>query len=284
MSRERLTEFKVMCERHDLEVPEIVTQSLDLIDTVQLFAATPERKVLDMSADEAREYVTEISIRDHVTKTDLYRGLDSGVVKFKDQIWAEIRENIRPDLDRIVTELQPRFAEAAAPIIEGATRHGFTYATTSDQLVRAGDLNAVELWRTVGQSWAAIRPLARWRARLSELFEVSPTTQEALRFGDHRGGVGNWSVCFAAGESWSLTSGYHIEDTPSLAGLDWFALAAGGGLRLNTPSEVREKLVKRARKQQIQLVDQTQLDDPSSQPSYAPAVGSLQRFPSIKGH
>jgi hypothetical protein len=54
----------------------------------------------------------------------------------------------------------------------------------------------------------------------------------------------NFSVCFAAGDNWSLTDGYVT--SPYATHLDWLAIAARG-LRLNTPSEVAAKITARER-------------------------------------
>lgn len=246
MSLFKLIEFQVMCQRQGIEVPEVVTRARAMIEALNLSIEAPKRRVLDMSVDDAREYAAELSIRKHATASGREVGLEPGIKAAQDQVWNEMREEIAPELERIVAEvLRPRFDEVAAPIVAGARDFGFTYATTSDELVRRGTHEATDMWRQVGEAWKPLYVIARFRTKISELLEVSPSPRELrVLSGAVDDGITNWSVCFAAGDNWSLRTGYHVEDKPVLSGLDWLAMARDG-LRLNTPMEVRQKLAER---------------------------------------
>ncbi|WP_136024251.1 hypothetical protein [Microbacterium sp. K27] len=60
------------------------------------------------------------------------------------------------------------------------------------------------------------------------------------------------SVAFAAESNWHTDGTYYV-DRRIGGSIDWFAIAAGG-LRLNTPSEVDEKLAERERHLNSQAV------------------------------
>jgi hypothetical protein len=93
---------------------------------------------------------------------------------------------------------------------------------------------------------AALEPIAGLWRLISEVFDVAPT-RATLGLQEHNSSFSvNFSVCFAAGENWSLADEY----TTSRYGnrVDWLAIAATG-MRLNTPSEVADKIEKRERQQ-----------------------------------
>ncbi len=260
MSEMKLIQFKAVCEHNGVKVPDLVTRALATIDAARAVTREPEVRVLDLTPAQVRDYVKDVSLRTHTDGVGKSRGYSSGLRQLEEHLWAEVRELIQPDLERIVTSQRKAFDRVVAPIVTGVRRHGFTYSTTSDDVVLAGDPKGMIAWRDSREAWPAVRTIARFRATISELFEVSPTWKEAQAFGASASGARNWSVCFAAGDHWSLGDGYHIEDKPSLAGLDWFAIAQGG-LRLNTPSEVRRKIVERAEKQGKFLDEPDQLED-----------------------
>ena len=52
----------------------------------------------------------------------------------------------------------------------------------------------------------------------------------------------DYSAAFAADNNWSLDGGFYIDNNRA-GHLNWLSLA-GGGLRLNSPDEVRAKIIK----------------------------------------
>jgi hypothetical protein len=140
------------------------------------------------------------------------------------------------------------FDERAEPIVVAAQRYGFTLATTSDAVINLADEGAIAAWRDLRKAWAGIEPIVKLRRLMSEVFDVAPTRElvknSTLRFD---AGVSlNFSVCFAAADNWNLEDGFVTDD--SRYQLDWLQLAVGG-LRLNSPAEVAEKIAERSREQ-----------------------------------
>lgn len=249
MSYMKLVEFKVLCESNGIRVPDIVTRGIEAIDSARSYTERRQVRVLDLSAEQMRSFVRDESIRAHSDDGSVSsRGYRPGFDRVSEQAWAEVREQIGPALDKLVVGQRKKFERIVAPIVEGAQKYGFKYRTTSDEVVRAGDPKGMLAWRDVGYAWASVKPIAQFRVKLSQIFDVSPTWGEARDLGSIDPGSRNWSVCFAAGDEWSMTDGYHIEDQPSVTGLDWFAIAQGG-LRLNTPTEVRAKIAERAKRE-----------------------------------
>lgn len=238
-----LSPFAAACEALEVEPPAILPRALAMFALAEEHRSDPSGPLLTLTDDELRERITAIAIRDHDNDgRGSTRGMQPGIDAVTDQLAREVREAILPELDRVVSDLQERFAELAAPLVHAATVYGFTADTTSDYVIRLADEGAANAWRAVPAAWQRIQPIVNFRVSLSRLFDVSPTADEI-------GGPGiamNYTVCFAAADNWSDDRGYFIDQSAGEAQLDWLALAAGG-LRLNTPTEVRQKLEDRAR-------------------------------------
>ncbi len=110
-------------------------------------------------------------------------------------------------------------------------------------MIDLADEGASAAWRSARSAWHAIAPIVSIRIAMSSTFDVSPTRAEARAAAfprTLRDSETNYSICFAESDNWSLERGYYVEGK-TVGHLDWFVLAAGG-LRLNTPDEVRAKL------------------------------------------
>lgn len=253
-----LIKFKVHCELAGVNVPPPIERGLDLVD---LARAAPNKKaggLLDLTDGEVDDRVVALAIRGHSgisfgSSPSHVNGLATGVEAFEEDLLAEVVEATLPHLDQIIVDLRPRFEEAAAPLVIGARDFGFTWETTSDQVIRRRDPAAAAAWADIPGSYAAMSPFERLRVNISRLFEVSPTRPEMLKAqglhftdGDP---LQDYSVCFA-GDVWNINGHHYItakrNKGQSLGQINWLALAAGG-LRLNTPAEVREKLRQRER-------------------------------------
>ncbi|WP_315551972.1 hypothetical protein [Microbacterium aurum] len=263
MNWEQLRAFAAACTHLGIEPPAAISRGLALVDVIDGHQKVKPRSVLDMTDDEARDYVTAISIRAHDRDgRSTGRGMAPGIDQAKRSLAAEVRAAAIPDLERIVAELRPTFDAHAEPLMHAATVYGFTYSTTSDQVINLADEAASAAWRAVPKAWAALAPVVSLRIAMSALFDVSPRRAEArssafpqILRDEHV----NYSVCFAANDNWSLDRGYYVEGK-AVGHLDWLALAAGG-LRLNSPDEVRAKLDDRGIGA-IESVDRTMPTDP----------------------
>lgn len=230
---EQLATFAADCNRLGLSTPAPVTRAVELLKVGEAHAGTaPAMRLLEASDAEARTWITDRSIRGHdrdgIGRT---RGLRAGVLDFNEQLLSEVQATARPHLDAIVTELQPRFDEVVAALHVAAQEFGFTYATTSDQVINRADEAASAAWRGVRAAWASVQALAAFRISMARTFREPPASQSS---------GGNHSVLFAAGNNWSREDGYLLGSRGDGA-IDWLALAADG-LHLNTPTEVAAKL------------------------------------------
>ena len=250
-----LLQFKAACEAANIAVPTAITRGLELIEVAKLQETPPSVSLLDLTDDAVTGRITDLSIRAHEGPTAESRGLSAGVRLFTERMLAEVREESLGDLDRLIAELRPTFEKLAKPLVTAAQKHGFTLATTSDMVIDRASEAASTAWRDARTAWHAIQPIVRLRIQISEAFAVSPTRDETNRMFFNAGvydpaiiarssSNADWSACFAAGDNWSYEGAYAISGKGGSA-LDWFALAAGG-LTLNTPAQVTEKLEHRA--------------------------------------
>jgi hypothetical protein len=242
-----LRAFVTSCTALDIEPPASIIRGLELVDVIKRHEHANTGPVLTMTDDEIRDQITAISIREHDRDGRAsVRGMRPGIDRVKDELAAEVRLAALPALEHITEQLRPMFDEHAAALVTAATEYGFTYATTSDDVINMADESASAAWRAVPKAWSAIAPAVSLRIMMSTLFDVSPTRHEvrAAAFPDYpRDEQTNYSVCFAASDNWSLARGYYVEGK-TVGHLDWLALAAGG-LHLNSPEEVRAKIEQR---------------------------------------
>lgn len=237
--------FAALCTSAGIPVPAPITRGIEMIDVANGHAAMPSGPLLAMTDDEVREHVEAVAIRQHTAYADgTTAGLLPGTLTFANELAIEVRAAVLPDLDTMVESLQPRFADVAAPLVLAAQQYGFTNSTRSDDVIELADEDASAAWRNARRAIDAIAPLVRFRIAVSRLFQVSPTPGEALRLSrweaPNNEAPVNYSIAFAAGDNWDGDGGYYIEGKAA-GHIDWLELAAGG-LRLNTPTEVRLKL------------------------------------------
>ncbi|GAA4053841.1 hypothetical protein [Agromyces indicus] len=238
--------MKGQLELNDIPVPSAITRGLELLQIATEHDTPPTGSVLKLTDAQARARVDTLAARSHFWTLGPGggRGLGAAVQEFQGQVLREVHEAVRPDLDRIVEDLRPKFAELAEPLVVAAQEFRFTSRTSSDQVIDRADENASTAWRATRDALAAIAPIVQLRKAISETFDVSPTRDEFDGPIPTMGGAGqvvDYSVCFAEGDNWSTTGRYYLHERIDGA-IDWLALAAGG-LRLNTPTEVHEKLI-----------------------------------------
>jgi hypothetical protein len=245
---DELLVFKVSCGQMGVELPKAVETALHLVGVASKHEVAPEGGLLGMTDEQVRERVTDLSIRQHRGQESAAssRGMLPGVRAFKDELAREVRAAVQPELERIVTDLQPRFAESAAPLVTAARQYGFTAKTDPADVIDLADEKASAAYRDMRTAWLAVQPIASFRILISRTFDLSPTINETTESLFADGLIPsaeppiNWSVLFAEGGNWSLDAGYLVEGSRGNH-IDWLALAAGG-LRLNTPDEARAKV------------------------------------------
>ncbi|MDU0325295.1 hypothetical protein RWH43_00865 [Microbacterium sp. KSW2-21] len=242
-----LIEFAEACRGLDLEPPAAVTRGLALIDAAEAVATEkPLTDLLQMDVDDVAPLVAEVSLRRHVSMGLDPDGLGVGVEKFTAQVLREVRSAAVPDLDGLMEALRPQFDEFAKPLTVAAQKHGFTLATTSDDVINRS-AEAIEAWRALRHAGAAMEPIAEFWRLTADVFGLAPSRrlntsrQNAI---EHQYAA-NISVCFAAGENWSLDGEYVTHEYRTH--VDWLAVAREG-LRLNTPSEVSAKVEARQKR------------------------------------
>lgn len=234
MNWDQYRTFATLCDRLGVTVPEPLTRAMHLADVARSHDAAPAGTLLDLTDDELRDRVVDLSIRSHDRDgRGSTLGFKPGIDAVVSQLVAEARAATLPYLDDIVVELQPRFDELAAPLMTATRDYGFTYRTSSDEVIDLADENASAAWRGARSAWSGIAPLVRFRQAMSTTFRLAPVPSG-----------GDFSVLFAAGENWSATGRYYLEGKTQNH-LDWFTLASGG-IRLNTPTEVEAKIAARA--------------------------------------
>lgn len=243
-----LIEFRVACETAGVTTPAPIVRGIELIDLAHAAAVSQPPALLDLADDEVAGQVFDLSVREH-SSTDKWnfasaKGLGPGSQVFESRLCDEVQAATIPLLDDLVIALRPKFDALTAPIVVAAQQYGFTYATTSDQVIDLADEGASAAWREARAAWKTVTPIVRFRMRVSDLFGVSPTLEELARnfYTPNPRIELDYSVCFAAGSAWSYDHALYLGQKPGQ--LDWFALAAGG-LHLNTPSEVRELIAAR---------------------------------------
>lgn len=222
--------FAKRCNTFGIPVPEPIARGLHLLDVAAEHAATPSGRLLDMTDDELRDRVTNISIRLHDRDgVGANRGMAPGVRAIESGLLSEVVRDTVPLLEQIITDLRPRFDQTVAPLIEGVQRYGITYATSSDDVIDL-DADTVAAYNATKRSWLAVQPIASFRVLISKSFGLEPT-----------GGLSDdMSVLFAEGDNWGQGGRYYLEGKTQ-SHLDWHALAAEG-IRLNGINEVHSKI------------------------------------------
>lgn len=233
--------FKNACIAAGIEVPEPITRAEHVISTVRGFERFDAGTALELSDEQLLERVLHTSILQHEGPSTSRRGLAPGILDTIEQVTEDLHRAMVPVVEELTEQLRPKFVELAAPIVRGAQEFGFTWQTTSDEVIDRADENVADAWRAVKPAWAALKPIASFRQSMSRFLDVSPTREE-LYITDPREHL-NYSPCFAAGENWGTDGAYYLTKKAG-GGIDWFALGVGG-ITLNSPAEVKAKLTAR---------------------------------------
>ena len=248
-----LMQFRAALQVANIAVPTAITRGLELIHLATQ-ETSPSGGLLDLTDDEVTGRITELSIRGHEGPTAESRGMAGGVRQFEAQVLQEVREASLDVIEGLIADLRPKFEELAKPLVTAAQKYGFTLATTSDYVVDLADEKASKAWRDARTAFHALAPLARLRTQISDVFKVSPTREEVNRLffaqglydtGFLSGRPMDNTILFAAAGNWSYDLAYSVS-AKNHTGTDWLAMAAGGGLTLNTTAQVKEKLEHRA--------------------------------------
>lgn len=229
--------FAESCETLGIPAPPSIARGVELLAIAEAHEVErPHVHTLSMTPEEVRSFIEDRSARRHMSRTS-GTGFQPGLNQFRERLHRDVAAAVMPELEDVVQQLQQRFQELAAPMMTAVRTYGFTLTTTSDDIINLDDNEATAAWRNARKSWEAIAPIVSLRKEMTEVFELRPNHHDLPPV--HRGGDSpNLSVLFAAGDNWSLGSEYLARSSTSL---DWFALAKGG-LRLNSPREVDEKL------------------------------------------
>ncbi|WP_278101675.1 hypothetical protein AB0870_08080 [Microbacterium proteolyticum] len=227
--------FSALCEVAGLTVPPTIVEAQRLREVAIGHAAEPPAKFLGIGDDELRDWLDRVTIR------RLSSGFEPALAPFDALILLEVQREIGPELEALIEQMRGRFDEVAKPFVAAVRKHGFTARTTSDEMIRRGDTAAITAWRGTETFYRQIQPIAAVRQQLSRVFAVSPTAAEQGVYNDD---AVDYSVCFAEGDGWSDNGSFYLSHHIG-GNLDWFALAAGG-LRLNSPDDVRRKIRARA--------------------------------------
>lgn len=255
-----LAQFEGHCKAAGVEVPEIVVRAESLIAAARAAAGAGPGPLLGLAPEEVPGVVTDMAIRRH-RSIDPGTGSDgilAGVSDFEGRVLAELQAAAQPELDDLLVSLRPRFDGLAAPLVDAAQTYGLTWNTSSDDVILMADEKASAAWRATRDAWHGLDTIVRLRRSISETFGLPPTEDDMDRVAMWDSGPTlndpgqvDYSVCFAAGDNWSDSGGYYVKRNNVQASalrshLDWLGMAAGGGLYLNTTTEVLAKLRKRA--------------------------------------
>lgn len=240
-----LRQVAALCEFVDVDTPQPVVRGLELAAAARAFIVPRPRVLLTLDDGDLPDVLTDLAIREHAGSRGGQVGMEAGMDVFERQLLDEVYTATLPILDDLIVGLRPRFDEAVAPIVTAVREYGFTINTSAEQVLERRDWAAGEAILNARDAWASIQPLITLRQRLSDIFNVSPTRAEAANqristYGATLGAPVDYSVAFAAGDNWSTTGEFNLERKhPGVVNL---AALAAGGIRLNTPTEVREKL------------------------------------------
>ncbi|MCB2177563.1 MAG: hypothetical protein KQH57_17275 [Actinomycetales bacterium] len=230
----RLAEMRAALDALGAPAPEPLVRGERLLTIAAEFVAEKPTPLLELAEADVRDDIVMRSIRRHKApdgfNTGRSAGLDSGLITFESQLVSEVQAACLPLIDDIIAGQREEFDKPAAALVTAAREYGFTMRTTSDDVIDFADEAASAAWRATRPAWAKLDRYHTALRRLLRAFEVETATASPE--------PPDLSVYFAAAGNWSDDGAHYLEHRTD-AGVDWFALAAGG-LRLNTPSEVAD--------------------------------------------
>lgn len=247
--------FSDQCERLGVSGPPAIERARDAIAVAESHGEYPlPADTLSLTPAEIRSYVEDQSIRRHSTHGHSI-GFAPGVNAFRAQVQRDAEAAVLPQLEDIIEQLRPRFEELSDPLVAAVRRFDFTLQTSADVVINMENDAATAAWRDARRAWEAIAPIVTLRKQMNEVFNLRPGVDDMPKT-RHMARTPNISVLFAAGDNWSLDDRYLAGASNSL---DWFELARGG-LRLNSPREVDEKLAARAKAESQERARQARVD------------------------
>ncbi len=233
----RLAEMAAAIDALGAPAPEPLVRAQRLLTIAEDFVAEQPTPLLDLDESEVRDNIVMRSIRRHKAPDAFYAGksagLESGLITFEAQLVREVQAACLPMLDDIIAGQREEFDQHAAALMTASREYGFTMRTRSDDVIDLADERATAAWRATRPAWAK---LDRYHSALRRLFRAFEVEVEAPLGG---AAPPDMSIYFAAAGNWSRDGAYYLERRTD-AGVDWFALAAGG-LRLNAPGEIAAK-------------------------------------------
>lgn len=246
MNWTELEVFLAQCTELGVKPPAALVRGRELRDLATAHIEDPQVPPLSASDDDFLGYFESLAIRRFTAQDGWTPGLKIILPDIDQALLPQIQADSAGDLDRIVQDLQKRFAELSKPIVTGARQYGFTLSTTSDDIIARRDVKAVDAWADVREAWHRIAPIAHLRQQMSRTFQVAPIAHAAAGgWAVPIGGI-DYSVAFAGGDNWT-TDGTSYVDGDLAGTIDWLKLAAEG-LRLNTPTDVAELQAKRRKR------------------------------------
>jgi hypothetical protein len=226
--------FDALCTQIGAKTPAPVVRGLQLHTEAHARTTPRTRSLLELTDEQIDDVIFDFAVRAHKGDPDQI-GLAAGMPAFDMQLLEEIGTATLPLLDDLVTSMQPVFDQVVEPIVTAVRQYGFTGTTTAEEVLLRRRSEDAEAFMAAKDAMTGLQPLVAFRQAVSSTFEVEPWGR--------RGAPVDYSVAFAAGDNWSLNGEFNR--ALKHPGLVNFIALASGGLRLNTPSEVRRKLQQR---------------------------------------
>lgn len=223
--------------------PDYIGRAVSIAE-MALESFKPTTDLLDMTDDQVRAVFERESLR----QIDGGNSYLTAATYVGERALAEAADRLRAgDVDKLIKALRPEF-DKHAKIVVAAAGYGITARTTPAEILDRDDSKVTAVWKGLSAALTGLNSILNARAHLSRTLGVSPTIEQhnivnQLGFFDTPNRVFDWSVTVAGGDNWSANGATHIDGRPEL-GLDWLNLARGG-LHLNTPAEVDEKIANR---------------------------------------
>lgn len=226
-----------------IDAPAPLTRAVEILDRLDHLEA-PTTGILNLEDDDIAGFVDRIAIQRATAINQGAYAHREALDITRDGVAEEAAQALRDGgVDDLIKALRPRFDKAAKVLHKASQQYGFNTRTSAEDVLNLDNHEATGTYRAISEAISVITEIADVRIKLSRLLGVSPTLQESM---DARG-ASTWldpnvqfdfTICFAADGNWSVDGTMHV-DKRADAGPDWLRMAATG-LRLNTPTEVRE--------------------------------------------